>query len=261
MSWMAMLPAQDDPEIRARLMAIRAQLRVRGAGSKGELMRYAVKSLLAERKDGKKTESLVFAEWFERRQNPLRKGYGRMEYHKDEGLTGRVGDGVLRFLGKHDGEGDQRLLVTAKEACGMEVFPERFRVLCSLGGNGGEGSGKWNVGVSVGQVRVLFHPGMNDGGFRIETTDKKKVVKPNAPMGFEPSTKGFQRMEIEVRNLASGDVQLEVTVVNTGGKGVFSDRVVVSGALIGELDRVGLWRSGWGGGDAMFDDFVLDLRR
>jgi hypothetical protein len=261
LSWMAKLPPQDDPEIKARLTAIRTQLRFRGAGSKIELLGYAVQSLLEERKNGKKAgESLVFAEWFERRQNPLREEYGRMEFHKDRGMTGKVGNGVLRLHGRHDGDGDQYLLLTAKECCEMDVFPEKFRVSCRLGGNSDEGSGGWHLGVSVGQIRVLFHPGMKGGGFRIETTDKRKVVRQNTPMGFDPSTKGFQRMTIGVWKLATGDVQLKVTVMNTDQKDVFADKVVVKGALIGELDRVGLWRSGRRGADALFDDFVLDLR-
>lgn len=260
LSWMATLPAQEDPEVRARLAEIRVQLQVRGTGSKEELLRYAVKSLLAERKGGKKTERLVFAEWFQLRQNPLRESYGKMEFHKDEGLTGKVRDGSLRFHGQHKGDGDQCLLLTASKAWGKKVLPEKFRVSCRLGGSSGEGSGAWHLGLSVGQVRVLFHPGMKGGGFRVETIEKKSVVRPISSMGFDPSTKGFQRMAIDVRKLKSGDVQLDVTVLNTNGEGTFTTQVVVDGAVISPLDQVGLWRSGRRGADALFDDFVLDLR-
>lgn len=261
LSWMEGLPRQDDPEVRARLKEVMAQLRFSGPGSREELLRYAVKSLLAERKDGGEDAAvqLVFAEWFERKAERLEKRYGRFEFHADRGMAGMVTGGRLRFVGDRGGDGDQYLVLTA-DAVGLERLPEHFRVSCMMGGDSKDGAGGWHTGVSVGQVRVLYHPGMNGGSFRIETTGGKTAVRGNTSMGFEPDTKSLERMEIGVRILKTGDVELDVLVGSGDGKHVFRDKTVVDADVIGAVDRIGLWRSGRTGSDAVFDDFVLDLR-
>ena len=50
LAWIEGLPAQDDPEVRMRLKEVREELRFQGPGSREELLRYAVRTLLAERK-------------------------------------------------------------------------------------------------------------------------------------------------------------------------------------------------------------------
>jgi len=261
LSWIGGLPVQEDPEVRIRLKEIAGQLQFIGPGSREELLRYAVRTLLAERKEGAKPGAarLVVAEFFDREEERLKKRYGSFEFHADAGMHGSVTDGRLRFAGNRPGDGDQYLVLTAG-ALGMEKLPARFRVSCLMGGDAEKGAGAWHIGVSVGQVRVLYHPGLGTGSYRLETTGGKTDLCPNKPMGFEPRTDALQRMEIAVRTLRDGDVELSVGVASADGRNVFRDRMVVDGKVIGKVDRVGLWRSGRTGADAVFDDFLLDLR-
>ena len=261
LTWIEGLPAQEDPEVRLRLKGIKEELRFRGAGSRDELLRHAVRTLLAERRGGAQSGAakLVFAEWFEREAVPLKRAYGPFVVQADRGMTGSVEGGRLRFQGDHRGDGDQFVMLTA-DSLGVDTLPERFRVSCLMGGDGAKGSGGWHIGVSVGQVRVLYHPGMSIGAYRIETTGGKTELCRNKSMGFEPRTDALQRVEVAVRTLPGGDVELSVAVASADGRKVFRDTRVVDGDVIGKVDRVGLWRSGRTGADAVFDDFVLDLR-
>jgi len=262
LSWLKELPLQEDPEVRVRLNEIADELRFSGPGSRDELLRHAVKSLLAERVNPGKTppQQLVFAEWFNRNKDPLIKEYGRFKFVADRGMTGKVTEGRLRFEGNRPGDGDQHVMLTA-EALGMEHFPNRFRVSCLMGGDGDDGAAAWHAGVSVGQVRLLYHPGMRGGSYRIETIGDKTTVQPNKQMGFDPDTDSLQRVEIEASVVRGGNVELSVVVASQDGKHVFRDKTVVAADVIGAVDRVGLWRSGRSGADALFDDFVLDLRQ
>lgn len=260
-SWIEGLPVQEDPEVRFRLAEISEQLRNRGPGSQAELLEFAAKSLLAERKTGEKAigPALVFAEWFAREADPLGNPYGAFHLQSDAGMRARVKGGCLKFSGDHDGEGDQALILQAS-ALGSKTLPKKFRISCLMGGDSGKGAGAWHAGVSVGQVRILYHPGMKGGAFRFETTDRKRALCENKSMGFDPDTTTMQRIEIAVSANNTGDVVLDVRVASLDGKQVFRKKETVDAEAIGAIDRVGLWRSGRKGANALFDDFVLDLR-
>lgn len=259
LAWMAGLPMQDDPEMRMRLADIREELENRGPRSKEKMLRYAVESLVAERNGDPKdqTTRLVIPEWFNQEEDPLEGSYGRFEFHADEGMTGKVTNGQLRFVGDRDGKGSQSAILTP----GSDgELPRSFRVSCMLGASGDLGSGSWNLGVSIGQARVLYHPGTEGGEFRVESMKYKRIQPNNKSMGFSPDPSSLQRMEIAVRIRDNGDMEL-LTVIGSGdGKNVFRDEVVLPAKSVGAVDRIGLWRNGDRGADAIFDDFVLDLR-
>lgn len=261
-SWIEGLAKQENPEIQFRLAEISEQLRNRGAGSQTELLEFAAKSLLAERKTGEKPvgPTLVFAEWFGREAEPIGKQYGEFQLQSDAGMTAKVKGGSLKFSGDHDGEGDQAVILQAS-VLGLKTFPKKFRISCLMGGDSRKGAGGWHAGVSVGQVRSLYHPGMNGGAFRLETTGEKLALCENKPMGFDPDTSKMQRIEIEVSVGNTGDVVLDVRVASLDGKQVFRRKQTVEADVIGAVDRVGLWRSGRKGANALFDEFVLDLRQ
>ncbi len=261
-SWIEGLPKQEDPEVRFRLTEISEQLRNRGAGSQTELLEFAAKSLLAERKTGEKPNgpTLVFAEWFAREADPLGNQYGAFHLQSDADMTAKVKGGSLKFSGDHDGEGDQAVILKAS-ALGLKTFPKKFRISCLMGGDSGKGAGGWHAGVSVGQVRILYHPGMKGGAFRLETTGGKKALCENKPMGFDPDTTNMQRIEIAISAGNTGDVVLDVRVASLDGKQVFRKKETIDAEAIGAIDRVGLWRSGRKGANALFDEFVLDLRQ
>lgn len=252
------LPRSDDPEVRARLTGIGEKLTAGGRWAREDLVRQAVGSLLRERLDQNPGAPAgdVFAEFFQTPVLSLAGGYRKFRFKADPGMTGLVSDGVLRMKGNHAGEGEQRLLLDARDLTGRKEFPSSFRIEVRLGGKAG-GEGGYHVGVSVGNVRALFHPGYAGGGFRFERVDEHAPLVPNSPMGFTPSTDDFQRMGIDVKQHADGKVELQVEVA--GGDAIFRQRTVVEGGVIGKLDHISLDRSGRAGGDGVFDDFVVDL--
>lgn len=256
--WLLRLPKSEDPEVRVRLAAIQKTLQVDGRWERKDLVREAVTSLLRERmkKAPPKPDDALFVELFHRPAASLDGGYGKFRFQTDKGLTGIVSDGVLRLKGNHADEGDQRLLLDAKALTGKREFPDTFRIEVKLGGEAG-GQGTYHVGVSVGNVRALFHPGYPSGGFRFERVATHEKVSENTSMGFDPQPGKLQRMSIGVKRLAGGKVELDVVVAN--GEKTFSERRILKESVIGKLDHIGLDRSGRSGGDALFDDLVVDL--
>jgi hypothetical protein len=76
-------------------------------------------------------------------------------------------------------------------------------------------------------------------------------------MGFDPPSNRLILMSIDVKRQANGDVALDVTLKD--GKNRFNSREVIQSAVIGKLDSISLDRSGHGGGDALFDDLIVDM--
>lgn len=261
-AWIKGLPRQENPEIRFRLAEISERLRNHGAGLQSDLWVYAASSLLEERKGAAKPigPPRVFAEWFFKDVSPIENRYGLFEIQCDAGMSAMVKNGRLHFPRVRDGEADQSLMLKAS-SLELEKFPGKFRISCLMGGETGNGAGLWHAGISVGNVRILYHPGMRGGAFRLETTDRKRAICANQMMGFSPEPATMQRMEISVASNRSGGVEFDVRISSVDGKQVFQTKQSVKADVIGSLDRIGLWRSGHNGGTALFDEFVLDMRQ
>jgi len=255
---LAQRPRSDEPEVRQRLATIQRALEANGRWAKEDLIRKAVTSLLQERlktNDGV-SENRLFVEFFQHPSPSLEKGYRRFSFASDLGLGGSVSDGLLRLKGNHAMDGDQRLLLGARSLTGKETFPDTFRIEVKLGGEDG-GAGAYHVGVSVGNVRALFHPGFQTGGFRFEEVGTHKQLTENSSMGFDPEGGKLQRMSLAVKRIPGGKVELEATIGN--GSKVFTERKIVDESVIGKLDHLSLDRSGRNGGDGLFDDLVVEL--
>lgn len=252
------LPPSDDPEVRVRLAEIERTLQIDERWAKEDLVREAVASLLRERLKERLGEPAdpLYVELFHQPTASLAGGYRRLHLQADKGLTGLVSDGSLRLKGRHVEEGDQRLVLDAKTVVGKQEFPESFRIEVKLGGEAG-GEGGYHVGVSVGNVRALFHPGYQKGEFRFEQVDTHQHLTENSSMGFVPTVGKLRRMSIDVKRVAGGKVELDVVV--TDGDKIFSAPKILEGSVIGKLDHISLDRSGRTGGDALFDDLVVDL--
>ncbi len=256
--WLRDMPKSNEPEIRIRLAEIEKKLTAKGRWEKEDLLRQAVNSLLGERtkQDADPPAATFFVEFFREPAPELSDRYRRFHFKTDKGMKGLVSNGVLRMKGDRAGDGDQGLLLQAKDLTGKEEYPDSFRVEVKLGGEAG-GEGSYHVGVSIGNVRALYHPGYQSGGFRFEKVGDHTQLSQNTSMGFNPSTTDLQRMSIELKRDKDGNVGMEVMVSGSGK--TFREHKVFKKAVIGKLDHIGLERSGRTGGDAVFDDLVVDL--
>ncbi|MEQ8785452.1 MAG: hypothetical protein RIC55_04105 [Pirellulaceae bacterium] len=197
-------------------------------------------------------------ETFSRPAKSLAKGYGDFQYEADNGGPASVVNGALLIDGDND-EGDQRLFVTAQRMIGRGQWPKGLEVRAKLGGKEGNNYG-WHVGVSVGRVKVLFHPGLSGGAFRAETTDTHESLFTNEEMGFTPATGAMHAMLVKVSKTADG-AEFKVTVSDAGGKSQFNRTFTATTAQLGDDNRIGLERSGRRGGDAVFDSVSIQVRR
>jgi hypothetical protein len=258
--WLDRLPEQGNPEISMRLMEIRKKLNAERQWTKSELLHYAVDSLVREKNDKKSDENspFIFAELFRDRSAGLEGGYRHFSFTHDAGANGKVSDGVLLLSGEIPREGDQRLVLKSSRIHGEALFPDSFRIEVSLKSTPG-GEGVHHIGVSIGNVRALFHPGYQGGGFRFEQVDTKKGLKPNMDMGFTPQTNVFATMGIDVERASDNSVKLSVSVIEEDTKAKHQAAIKVSADVIGALESISLDRSGRQGGDAVFDNLIIEM--
>ena len=260
--WLDNLPKPKDPELAFRLTTIRSNLGSERQWANSELLRYATADLDRENK-GKKPDleqPLVFAELFRDNTANLDDEYRNFVFIRDQRLKGKVSGGVLRLSGEMAREGDQRLVLKSEKVYGQEVFPDEFRIEVSLKGTPG-GEGTYHLGVSVGNVRTLFHTGYRGGGFRFARIDTLGNLSNNADMGFTPNTNTFATLCIDVKQLPNKNVELSATVRQKGEKRPFQSKIEISAEVIGKLDSISLDRSGNPGGDAIFDNLVVEMKR
>jgi hypothetical protein len=184
------------------------------------------------------------------------KGYGLFAYEAtDPKWKAEVSEGRLRLSGAHE-EGEQRLVVTARKVFGKPKWPDALEVTAKLGGTGAA-SGAWHVGLSVGAVKVLFHPDYDGGAFRAETVDTRTVFSGNENMGFTPAAGVMHELTVKVSR-GEKVCRFDVTVAN-GGKagGAFTKSFEVPNDQVGDFDRIGLERSGRTGGDGLFESVAI----
>ncbi len=258
LAWLGKQPVSPQPEVRMRVKTIRRNLELASGDRRGRMLRHAAGSLLEEL-GGAPDPSTggIFYEWFGEPARKIAPRYRTFHYTAPAGMTSRIEDRMLRHEGDRPGDDDQRLLLKAADWPGRPVFPDRFSVTTTLGGSAG-GEGVWHLGVSVGGVRALYHPGYAGGAFRFEQVEGNIPTAPNRSMGFTPSTDKMQRMRVEVQRRTGGRVRLAVVIQEDGGE-PFETSSEFDRDTIGPLDAISLDRSGRRGGDARFADLVVEL--
>lgn len=255
--WLRALPPSPDPEIRIRVAEILDALEFPSNGVRERMIRHALGTLLDGVDPAEADTGGVFYEWFGVEKPGLESGYRLFDYEAEGGMDGLVRDGKLRLAGDRPGDGDQQIVLKADRWPSRETFPDQFTVSAKLGGTKG-GSGAWHLGIGIGKVRVLFHPDYRGGGFRFEKIGSREYVTSNEDMGFTPSTDRWQHMRVKVRKARDGRIELAARVEQEGEE-PFETSTLVDGETIGPIDQVSLDRSGRTGGDALFDDFVVEF--
>jgi len=186
------------------------------------------------------------------------KGYRRFQYQSGLPTKATVKDGRLRLFG-NQGETDQRLCITSKKLTGQREWPRVVQVNAKLTGEMA-GVGGYHIGVSVGDIKAVFHPTYNGGGFRIETVDSHDYLVTNTNMGFTPSAAAMHDMKMTVTRTATG-AKIDVEVIEgEGAKTKFAKSFLATKKQLGEYNRIGLERSGRSGGAAIFDRVTVRLR-
>ncbi len=198
----------------------------------------------------------LYQERFSLDVKSVRQGYGRFLYEGPQGLGGSVRDNVLRLDGSNV-EADQRLVLESSRLTGHATWPRKFEIRARMGGDSA-GSGGYHVGISIGHVKILFHPSYSGGGFRVEDVKSHKYYVTNQTMPFRPTGGALCPISIKVERTEKGakfDIKIEPPK-GAGGK-PFSIQYTATNQQLGKFDRIGLERSGRKGGDALFDSFEL----
>lgn len=257
--WLRDQEPSPHPEIRER---VRETLLILGSGQgkiRQDALVHAIRSLLAEGPQRRKDTGGLFHEWFSEPVPSLDGKYHGLQFENPNKRDGKVAEGCLILSGRGGRAGDQSLVLKSEEWPGKKDFGRRFRITARLGGTPG-GGGAWHLGISVGQVRALFHPEYPGGGFRFsETGNDRPLSGSNADMGFTPEGGSVQTMTLDVEQLPRGKVVLAVTIRGGDQEPVdFSQKIVVPAETIGPLDRISLDRSGRDGGNAVFHEFSVE---
>lgn len=258
--WLRDQPAHPEPEVRKRVQNILRSFNLKEQKDREDALDFALRSLLEEGDERRKDTGGTFYEWFGEDTDELVDHYHLLEFKSSVDRNGLIAQNQLSFFGTKVGDGDQRMILSSKAWPGRNDFGDHFTVTTRLGGEP-KSAGSWHLGVSIGNVRVLYHPGYRGGGFRFETVDENLPLGTmTANMGFDPPGSPLERMIIEVRRLPGEKVALTVAVISGGENPVtFKQSAVVPQKQIGPLDHIGLDRSGRNGGMAFFADFSVTL--
>ena len=199
-----------------------------------------------------------FREGFDRSISALKTHYGDLHYVDSVGdAVASVSKGIARM---HGGEkkGEQKLLIKAEQVVGTEQFSNPFTVVAELGGEA-MGIGTYHVGITIGNLRILFYPGLRNGGFRIECVDSRVFKVSKRPMPFTPGHEVLCDMRIVVTPLQNGAVRLETTITDPRTPTrPFTNIYVAQEKDIRRLGTIGLERSGGAGGAALFGAFSIE---
>jgi hypothetical protein len=247
-----------DAETQMRLVAVAASFDQEDRCHGRALLLEAVTGLLYERRHpGKEHASRrVYRELFAQSAASLAGGYRGMKIDDTYKTDGVVTDGMLLFRStKGEEDTDHRLLLHAKDCTGKEEFPKVLRFQVKIGGGVGR-DGRYHVGLSLGKVRALYHPGYSGGAFRFQNVATAKQFTTNQAMGFTPAAGRLQTMRCRVERLDDGNVKWDVWI--TDGDKTFEKSHIFSAEEFGQVDVLGLDRSGHTGGAAMFDELLVE---
>ncbi|MHB9071290.1 MAG: hypothetical protein ACYC54_13100 [Sedimentisphaerales bacterium] len=122
----------------------------------------------------------------------------------------------------------------------------------------GVSAGSYAVGIVFGDVCAIFHPAYTGGSFRFQKLDGT-ALSGNIDMGFTPAKGVFHPMEV-IAEKYNGQWYIKVTVKNGSGSEVFTNMITLSDTYVNGLTKIGVIRTGTGGGNGIFDDLIVTER-
>lgn len=206
------------------------------------------------------TSSLRFVETFSTATDKIQGQYRsfHFEMHRTRG-NAAIRDGMLR-LDNFVNDGDVRLSLKAKDLFGMAKLPDRFTINGKMGGDS-RNIGIWHVGISMGNIRVLFHPGYEGGAFRAQLRDDHaRPLFHNMAMSWTPPTDTLHDIRISVLRKPT-KTHFDVTIVNPTNQSKWSKSFTATNMQTGAWDQIGLVRSGRAGGTGLFGPLVVEFGR
>ena len=260
LEWLQHKELPQDPEIMIRLEELIERLESRYRQARDTARDHAIRTLLADGSTRAGKTGGRFFEWFGTDAKTLDGGYRKFEFQDQVDRGGRVERGFLILPGDKVIDGDQRLILKSQAWPEAEEFGGSFEVSVSLGADSNQGSGAWHIGLSIGNIKILFHPELAGGAFRFERASDRHFLCVNEDMGFTPKGGEMQWMSVKVSRLIDGRVQL-VAIVGEGRKREehFERKIIVSKDDIGNLSEISLLRSGRIGAAARFQNFEISL--
>ena len=245
-----------DPEVRSRSSAIQTHLEA-SIGNLQECMTIAAaKSLLKSPTD--KSTGGQFYEWFGTKSADCTKGYRQLVYEGPMDVKPFIKNSQLVIPGKRPGGADQRMILRSSTWPATKESPKHIRVSCLVGSTGEEVS-THHLGITIGKVKTLIHPGHREGGFRFEQIGTKREFTDNINTGYTPAPNMLHRIEVTAQHMKNGKVHLNAVVISPNKKR-FETSIELDQEDIGEFNQISLDRSGRSGGDVYFDDFRVEIK-
>lgn len=245
-----------NPEIKSRLSHIRTHLESILVNLQKRMVIAAAKSLLKSPDD--KSTGGQFYEWFGTKSDDCSKGYRQLVYNGPKNVKPFIKNSQLVIPGNRPGEHDQRMILHAKTWPASEDPPNHINVSCLMGGTG-EGAGNFHLGITIGKVKAVIHPGYAGGGFRFEQVGTAFKFTETINMGYTPAPDKMHRIKVTAQRLQNSKVQLSV-LVNSPNNKPFKHSIDLDQKDIGAFNQISLDRSGRTGGNVFFDDLWIQIR-
>jgi len=150
-----------------------------------------------------------------------------------------VNGGVLELIPRRDTDTSQSFLT--------DGYGGAFELSALVGADNSGGS--YNVGVTIGENNIVFHPGLAGGAFRVEGPGGFG----NTNVGFTPANDVLHLLEIA----ANGEGLFEITLVDGADpNNTFTTSFFNLGSVGGDM---GFYRAGPDVGIGLFDNFIVTV--
>lgn len=187
----------------------------------------------------------------------LTDGYGKFEYSSTNSGGAQVADGRLVIEGNHR-EGDQLFFLPSQVAIGEDQFPGKVKLTVLAGSKERGGEGAWHLGIFIGNVKLVVHPGFRGGSVRLETVDEHRPLIETVALPYTPKVGVLYELSLVVLKIKSGCL-VQLAIKNPETQETFKKNFKIAANDLGPIDRVGIGRSGRTGSDAIFKSLKIEI--